>query len=341
MYGLARRQAAEGHHVSVVTLKQSTQGERLYPCTREGVRWIRLPRLGPRRYPCMIGLRDAADGADLVHVHGLDGLADQLAWRRRRPPIGISTHGGYFHTPRLRWLKEGWLRSITRYTFAEADAVWFSSESDRVRLAAARRSGEVLPNGVDLAPFATLRRRPMVGEWVVVGRVDVHKGVDDLIRALAHLPPGQRPRAVHVVGREAQKGLIRGFQRLARKHGVHHLLHFWGALASRLLHEHLSRAELALFPSRAEGFGIAVVEAMAARVPVVVSPIPALMDHVAGGAGYVVPFRKPARAAERLAALLGRDHRNVAYEGGRHAVKYSWPVVLSAHERAYREILHR
>jgi alpha-1,3-mannosyltransferase len=324
--GLARALVARGHRVRIVTLRDPDHPEPV-----EGLELVRLRRIGPRRYPTALGLADAVRGADLVHVHGLDGLLDALVLRRSAP-IGVSTHGGYFHTPRHRRLKQLWLRTVTRWSLERADAVWFSSRADREVLAPAGVPGGVMEDGVDLERFARVVRRPEPGLVVVVGRVDVHKGLDDLVDALPHAPAVR----VEVVGPEHRPGLVDALVRRARDRGVADRVTFLGERSPEELAEALGRAERVALPSRFEGFGIAAVEAMAARVPVVLADIPAFRAHA--GAARIVSFRDPVAAAGALTEPVPADR--VERAAARAAI-YAWPARAAAWEAEYLRVLGR
>ena len=186
--GLSESLQQLGHEVVVFTLDESPDGTVQYADgEHRGVRYRRLQRVGPWRYPRARGLVQAVKGFDVVHVHGLDGLADQLVRGRKihGARVAVSTHGGFFHTSRQPWLKALWLRTVTRYTLGRADAVWFTSEQDRQMLAPARVDGVHIPNGVDVAGFSEVIRAPVIGRWLVPGRVESHKGIEDLLGALA------------------------------------------------------------------------------------------------------------------------------------------------------------
>jgi glycosyltransferase involved in cell wall biosynthesis len=91
----------------------------------------------------------------------------------------------------------------------------------------------------------------------------------------------------------------------------------------------LSRATVFVFPSRAEGFGLPLLEAMSLGAPVVHSSAPALVE-VAGGAGLVVELADEVRYPERLAAaiaLVVNDHElatTLRLRGRDRARAYSW-----------------
>ncbi len=342
--GLARALAGRGHDVRVVTLARALTDGRVLPEARhEGVPYLRVPRVGFSRYPLARGLLPHLRGADIVHVHGLDGLSDQVVATRRwhGARVAVSTHGGYFHTPRLRRLKEVWLRTITHHTLSRADAVWFTSEADRERLGGGGVSGVVLENGVDTDRFAGLPRAPEPGRFVVFGRVDAHKGLGDLLDVLAILATRDaRPFVLDVVGPEGARGVVDALRDRAAAWGLEERVRFHGALPEAPLREILARAELALFPSRYEGFGLAVVELMAAGMPVVVSAIPAFDRLVRPGAtGHRIDFTQPDPAADALAALRGGDHTAQAAAARGAAARYAWSTRVEEWEAAYEGLL--
>jgi len=335
--GLSTALAGRGHDVEVFTLDRAiTDGSPLPEGHRGGVPYRRLRRIGPRRYPFARGLNRALAGFDIAHVHGLDGLADVAVTGNHGARIGISTHGGYFHTRRHRWVKELTLRTLTRRTLQRADAVWYTSESDRSALSAAGVEGEVVHNGVDVGRFSDLWRDPEPGRWLVFGRVDIHKGLDRLIDVLGHLDRG----VVEVVGPESVPGLIRSLRQRADDAGIGARIRFHGAVSEAQLRVLIGSCELALFPSRYEGFGLTTVELMAAGMPVVVSRIEAFEQLVAHEeTGWVVDFGDPKATARLLASLLGGDHGSIVSAGTTAGRAYGWDRQVGRWEHAYEALV--
>mgnify|MGYP001584626304 FL=1 len=113
-----------------------------------------------------------------------------------------------------------------------------------------------------------------------------------------------------------------------------------GRIPADLLASHLSGASVVAFPSSYEGFGIPVVEAMAAGVPVLVSGGTPAADLVGGGS-VVSAVAGPDRWANELERLLVDDrHRRLMVETGRQgATAHTWEASADALERAWRLLL--
>lgn len=317
--GLATRQAAAGHDVRWVT---TWPGHAVVP----GVEVTRVS--GWRRVAAALA------GAEVVHVHGVDPLLELALWAR--PPgaaIGVSTHGLFLHGRRGAWLRAAALHTWARLALARADAVWFTSEVDRAAVAPTGVGGEVVPDGVDVAALRGVVRRPSSGRWVVPGRVDHHKGHTSLLRALVAAWRLGARFEVDVVGRCADGGLAAALRREARPLGD--AVRWRGEVDGAAWREAVATAELALFPSEHESFGLAVVEAMAMGVAPVVSPILAHRLLVREGVtGSHVDFAAPTAGA-RLASLREVDRRPLDAAARAAAEAWSWEAVMPQWEAAY------
>ncbi|MEO0602248.1 MAG: glycosyltransferase family 4 protein [Myxococcota bacterium] len=328
--GLAAALVRRGHDATVVTLDRAPDGARLHPAVHQGVVYRRLARVGPRRFPFAQGLTPHLRDADIVHVHGIDGLVHQVARVEPAARVGLSTHGGFFHTPRHRWLKWAVWRAVTCPTLRGLDAVWFSSAADAERFGS-DVAGRVVPNGIDGARYAGPDRRPCVDRWAVLGRVVPHKGLADLLEVLRRQrDPVPELDVIGPIDEAGRAWLQQGSEGLSTR------IRVWGSRSVRFVAARLARAAWVVFPSRYEGFGLAALEVMAAGVPAIVADIPALGDAVARGGGQRVDFRDPTRAASALDAIRALGVAEAIGEQARvAALRADWGVRVEGFLQAY------
>ncbi|MGH3827630.1 MAG: glycosyltransferase, partial [Pseudonocardiaceae bacterium] len=123
-------------------------------------------------------------------------------------------------------------------------------------------------------------------------------------------------------------------------------VHAVGYLDEADLRHVVAGAAALVLPSRDEGFGLPVLEAMATGVPVVCSDLPALRE-VAGGLATLVPPGDPDALATALSSMDGASHdpagagRDPAGAAARqaHAARYTWQACAQATVHAYRTAL--
>ncbi|MEA2303023.1 MAG: hypothetical protein QOH43_303 [Solirubrobacteraceae bacterium] len=194
----------------------------------------------------------------------------------------------------------------------------------------------VVPHGVsqgppaDPAPEAEVRARyGLDGAAVVlcVAAKRPHKNQELLVRALALLPEGVR--LVLAGHPEAYDAVLRA---LAADTGVADRVTFADWVPDADLEGLWALADVAAFPTRGEGFGLPVVEALARGVPVVCSDIPVLRE-VGGGLPRTFPPDDPAAAAAAIAAAL-RDGADPAAERA-WAARFTWDAAAQGTFEAY------
>jgi glycosyltransferase involved in cell wall biosynthesis len=240
---------------------------------------------------------------------------DVVPWTH---PETLTPHGVAFH------------RRMARRAATEAAVIVTPTEAVAVRvreLLAPRGPVHVVPPGVTLmrAPRDGEQRREARGlrrPYVLfVGTAEPRKGLDVLVTALAR--PTLADLDLVVVGPEGWGDV--GVGELGRRARVSDRVHVTGRVDDADLAALYAGAQALAMPSRAEGFGFPVVEAMAHGVPVVVSDDPALTE-VAGDAAEVVPIGDAEALAEALAQAAapgsGRERR-VARARAR-AAEFDW-----------------
>lgn len=249
-------------------------------------------------------------------------------------PEAFSARGRRFH------------RQGTAAAARRADRVITVSEAARQEIAAhtgiAAERIAVVPNGVDHVHVDAARRDRVVRRfgldggfpWVLwVGSREPRKGVGTLVAAMARLPG---PTRLVLAGYQGWlgEGLVDAADRAALGERLVEL----GRLDEDDLWALYGAATVFALPSRHEGFGLPVLEAMSQGTPVVCSDIAALRE-VGGGAARLVPPGDAAAWAEALADLLADagQRERLAVAGMARSRLFSWQETVRATHRVYQE----
>ncbi len=335
----------EGRAVETDELAQraSEVSVRLFP-VRRPYRLSASPKLRQ-------AIRADARGFDVVHIHSLYLYPQRVAGkeaRRHRIPYVVSPHGAL--DPWLRRRGRGrkavaelvWQRRLLR----QAAAIHFTSE-DEARLAGTVAPGvpkEVVPLGIDWNEFQQLPPPAPFGDGPVVlslGRLAAKKGLDSLIRAFAIA--GRRfSDARLVIAGPDDEGLRPGLEALARQEGVGERVVFPGMLTGADKLAALAAADVWALASHTENFGIAVVEALAAGVPTLISPAVNLAGAIERAGAGIVSETRPELFAGAISYLLEDEGRRAGYaERGRAFARgYDWidlaPQIVQLYEQVAR-----
>jgi glycosyltransferase involved in cell wall biosynthesis len=317
--GLCRR----GHEVRVITTGRPRR-------EREGALEIqRLPIresgvAGMLAYAAWANasLLAAARWADLIHAQQALPPAATLALTARalRKPLVVTNHGsgpkGAMDVMRSLPLGKAGLRALRS---AQVVALTEGMADEM------RRSGlpprAIIPNGVELpAPSDEPRGRSAL----FVGRLDPIKGLDTLARAAALLPGV----AVDVVGDGPLRASLGPPLRL---HGAAEDVSPW-----------LRKAGVFVLPSRAEGFGMALLEAMAHGCACVATAVDGSRALLGEDAGILVPPDDPQALAAAISQVLDDSERMRALgqrARGRAAERFSAQAMVDAYERLYASLV--
>jgi len=198
-------------------------------------------------------------------------------------------------------------------------------------------SGAVVAVPADAADRASRLALPSSGYLVSLATVEPRKGLDVLLGALAD--PAGPDLPLLVVGQPGWGGVdpVRMARDLGLPDGRVRVL---GRLPDEDLGVVLARARALVVPSRAEGFGLPVVEGMALGVPVVTSTDPALVE-VGGPAVRSAPVGDPAALARVLSEVAGDDalRAGMVAAGLRQASTHTWAAAAARLHELYAELV--
>ena len=315
------------------------EGERVTVLHRPEFAPLPLPRIawravaipaGPTLRRAFAGRRQLATVLQQLRANVLDHAF--LPLPRVAVPICLTVHdtrGADGLTRWPRWLARGALRTAcTRAAAVITPSQWTAA---RIRAIAPAAHPHVVGNGVELpqgasTPLATL---PDNGYLLHTGHLEPRKNLAVVVRALRQLPAAARPQ-LWLAGRDA--GSLRSLQQLA---GDDVALRAFGPVPENDLARLYAHARAVVMPSRYEGFGLPILEALAHGRPVLASDAGALPE-VLGDVGTLLPSDDAnawaaAIAATPVAAPARKDHQE-------RAAAFAWPTAAAALLQVWRTL---
>lgn len=283
---------------------------------------------------------------DVMNAHYASGYGT-LAVRDSNVPLVLNVWGSDVYEfpdagPVQRWL--------LRRNLRRADAVVSTSE------VMARRTSEVCPGlgpitvvpfGVDVECFSPIRHAE--SDELVIGTVKTlapKYGVDTLLRALNLLRDQQPKRKLRsrIVGGGSQEGELK---QLAKQLALNEATEFVGSVPHDAVPGELRKLDVyvALSRTHSESFGVAIIEASACGLPVVVSNVGGLPEVVEDGVtGFIVPPEDPLAAANALEQLLAsKELRDRMGAAGRRRVErlYAWEACVDRQIAVLRSAIEK
>lgn len=365
VYDLSRALAAQGEEVHVVTchvpgaksyeLVDGVHVYRVYPAQTDShdfLDWVE--RLNSAMTDCAQNLLRVYR-FDLVHAHDwLVAYAGIVLKNVHKIPLVCTIHATEFgrnrgihndiqsHIHRIEWMLtyQSWrVICCSRYMAREIAQV-FQLPADKIRIIAnGVEVKNVLPRVVDPG-FRNRYASPWEKIVYFVGRLVPEKGVQVLIGAIPKILE-QCPDTKFVI---SGKGPYQEhLQLLALRLGVSKQVYFTGFTDDETRNMLFASSDLAVFPSLYEPFGIVALEAMATRVPVIVSETGGLAEviehEVDGLKVYPDNVESLADNIIRLLTDRGLSHRVSQAAWDKVNSIYNWAVIAGETTGVYREIV--
>ncbi len=356
--GLSQALVAREHHVTVLTTDAFTREEALRNHAEAMLDGVRVLRSRNWFYPLRrmnlstpFGMRSLLQHIvptmDVVHLHEFRTVESILAAQAAAKfgvPVVLSPHGTLTRATGRSAMKSLWDRLLSPGVARKIAHIiaLTQTEAQDVRslwreLLGSEPHISVIPNGVQAAEFASMpdaadfRQRYRLADARVVlflGRLHPRKGVDVLVRAFqqANLPDARLLLA------GADEGALERVRPLLDERVVH-----VGFLDAQQRLEALSAADLFVLPAKGEGLSLASLEALAAGVPVLLSPECYLPEVESAGVGRIVApeVEAVANALRELFAEPATLH--AMREPARQfiAAGYTWERVAAQVEAVY------
>ena len=271
---------------------------------------------------------------DVIHAHWLIPAGVSARGLARRAPLVVTTLGGDLYALRGtlgRWLKRRVVAAARTVTVMNADM------AARVRELGGT-DVRVMPMG---ARFSVVSIVPGTGpvRVLAVGRLVEKKGFDVLLTAMASVPDA----VLTIVGDGPDRAAL-----AERAAPLGDRVTFTGHLTRAELDAQLSRADIAVFPSRPaasgdqDGLPVAMLEAMGSGLAVIASNLAGLNEAIEDGvSGVLVPPADPAALATALRQIAGEPakRRALGEAAARRAEAYSLESVGARYRALITEVM--
>ncbi len=246
----------------------------------------------------------------------------------------------------------GLLLPLFKKIFTSADAIQTISHylADFARDMGATCPVEVIPNGVGVAHFSkeidetemhavkqALGKNEGDVFLITTSRLVVKNAVGDIIKSLEHLPENVK---LVILGTGYQEAELK---RLSKALGVSERVNFLGYVAHADMPKYLKASDIFIRPSLSEGFGNSFIEAMAAKIPVIATPVGGIVDFLKNKeTGLFCEVENPEDIARKVEVFI--KDKNLRDEIVDRAFKmvqreYDWDLVAKSMKSKAFDIL--
>jgi len=306
----------------------------------------RVPLRGSRLVGTAPALWKLAQDYDLLHVHDphLLALTANVRWGCAKVPAVLSTHGGFRHTRSHAWVKHLHERFFLRLALRHYRRVLASSVADLDYFGRYCDHLVLCNNGVDVSKFARVGtwENKTVLKWIYWGRLSHNKRIDRLIECAAAAREMGYPIDLLIVGSDFD-GLLDALRSKVSDLKLSTAVKFAPHLDDESLVQELDTRGIFATASTHEGFGLSIVEAMAAGLIVVCRDMVPLNTFVEGGkSGFFLAFDGAECDRKTIASILELSEveaRDISMLARQSVQPYNWQAAAVRFVAHYREVL--
>jgi glycosyltransferase involved in cell wall biosynthesis len=362
---MARAVADRGHHVEIMTTDIDGAGHLPVPVGRplewRGVTTTFFHAGRPKLYKFSYGLgralRHRIREFDVVHIHSLylfHTLAAAHYCRRYLVPYVLRPHGTLdpWHRSQHRWRKAVYGRLVEGRNLRGLAGIHYTTVEERDHAACLSLSAPsfVIPLGVDaqaltrpVDPTTLVVPTELAGRALVtfLGRLTAKKRLGLLLEAFAEVAH-KRADAHLVIAGPDDEGIGRALRSQIVAAGLEHRVTMLGLVVGEAKVALLQRSQVFILPSQDENFGVAVVEALAAGLPVVITEGVAISRQLAeADAGEVVAATPSALSGAITHLIEDKELATSRADHGRALVQsaFSWTEIAARLEQMYQQVI--
>jgi len=293
---------------------------------------------------------------DIVHSHSYRSFQTDMGWLASmfgRKPFVLSTHGsllGYRYILKSKFMQLpyriydiGTFKSVV----CRADAVVVSSKNEyreALEFGVHKKKIYLIPAGVDIGDYEPHQDRSNeVLNLLFVGRIARNRHLEPIIKALQYL---DKVKLTIVGGEEkssslSRKGYLSKLKALADELGVRERINFAGAKYGRELVGYYQAADVFIYTSLYENFGQTLLEAAAAGLPIISTPVGIAPEIVIDGETGFLVRDDPRMISDRIGQLNNVFTRTEFGARIKEIVKkkFAWSNIIDQYLEIYQHRL--
>ena len=308
----------------------------------KGIKIFRLPYINLKYYKIAPFILKFIKSYDILHVHGLGFFSDFLLSTKffHKKPVIISVHGGIFHTKNLLLVKKLYFNLWCRFILKFSDIVIAESKST-YRIFSKISIPILLPCAIYYNKFYTCKKKKE-NCFLFVGRISKNKRIDNLIKTFYFLKKYEKNIKLYIVGGDWE-GIKKELENLVYKLKLEKNIIFVGEKKEKELLKYYKNAKFFVSASEYEGFGISVIESMAAGCIPIVNNIEAFKQFIKNGEnGFILNFSDYKQAAKKIYEILKYPNlEKIRKNAQKTAKKYDWSNVIKQLVKIYEKILKK
>lgn len=252
-------------------------------------------------------------------------IAARIA-KKRNIPFGVTAHGSD-----INQLQSPFFKYMYKKVIKQASLITAVSDSLSQQIQSLESTQvAVISMGINQGYFEVKREEVDTKSIISVGRLDKQKGFQDVIQVLPQLPEYHYT----IIGEGSDRQYLIS---LAKKYNVADRVYLVGSKTPEEIMEYYRTAGLFILPSRTEGFGLSVVEAMAAGVPVITSDILTLVEHTRKGDGISIHTQDTSQIISAINQVEKINRENA--QG--YAKQFSWESIGQKFSAVYHNTLNQ
>ena len=302
-------------------------------------------------------IRQAVDDCDIVHIHELWHYPHYAAYRaaiQSKKPYCVTLHGHLspWALKNKSFRKTLYMKMVQRRILQKAVALhaMTTEEIQHIRAQGFRGNVTLIPNGVFPEAFENtgttsdfIRLYPDVADSNIIlflGRIHPVKGLDLLVKSFGDVIK-HSPNTYLIIAGPDEDGYLSYLQDILDKNGGGKRCIFTGMLNEQDKLALLNIANVFVLPSYSEGMSISILEAMASKIPVVITEQCHFPDVNRSGSGLVIS-PKVSDLTESLLYILNNPQiaKSMGTRGYKLVLdKYTWDEIGNKYINLYRGIL--